>query len=78
MTDEVLATLDLCEVSESLPSWFAQKGNACYVAAGLAVPGLVAARLPTYPFSDGLIVLASRLDSLSLLLGGDAHRHASE
>jgi acetyltransferase-like isoleucine patch superfamily enzyme len=71
VTDDILGGLRLCDVSDQMPDWFAERGSAIYVGEGLAVPPRIAARLPIYPFSDGLIVLASRLDTLSLLLGGD-------
>jgi acetyltransferase-like isoleucine patch superfamily enzyme len=71
VTEEILDGLALREVSDELPGWFAELGNALYLGEGQTVPPLIAGRLMTYPFSDALIVLASRLDTLSLLLGGD-------
>ena len=71
VTEEILAGLRLREVGDELPAWFGEQGNACYLGEGLVMPPMVAGRLMTYPFPDALIVLASRLDTLSLLLGGD-------
>ena len=71
VTEDVLKELALVASNDQLPEWFAQRGNALYLAEGLTLAPLVAMRLPIFPFSDALIVLASRLDSLSLLVGGD-------
>jgi acetyltransferase-like isoleucine patch superfamily enzyme len=68
---EILDGLVLREVSDQLPEQFAAQGNAFYLAEGLAMPPRIPGRLMTYPFSNALVVLASRLDSLSLLVGGD-------
>jgi acetyltransferase-like isoleucine patch superfamily enzyme len=70
VTEDVLAGLDLRDVSGEMPDWFGQRNSALYLGAGLTVPEWALWRLATYPFTDALIVLASRLDSLSLLLGG--------
>jgi acetyltransferase-like isoleucine patch superfamily enzyme len=71
VTAEILDELVLREASAELGDWFAGKDNALYLAEGLTVPELLAWRLATFSFADGLIVLASPLDSLSLLLGGE-------
>lgn len=71
VTCEVLDGLALHEVGDQLPERFAAQGNALYLGEGLAMPPRIPERLMTYPFSNALIVLASRLDSLSLLVGGD-------
>lgn len=71
VTSDVLDGLALREVGDQLPERFAEQGNALYLSEGLAMPPRVPERLMTYPFSNALIVLASRLDSLSLLVGGD-------
>lgn len=71
LTAEVLDGLALREVGDQLPERFAAQGNAFYLADGLAMPPRIPGRLMTYPFSNALIVLASRLDSLSVLVGGD-------
>jgi acetyltransferase-like isoleucine patch superfamily enzyme len=70
VTEDVLARLDLRDVSAQMPDWFGQRDSTLYLAAGLTVPEWALWRLATYPFTDALVVLASRLDSLSLLLGG--------
>jgi acetyltransferase-like isoleucine patch superfamily enzyme len=71
VTADVLAGLALVEVSDQLPEPFAAGGNAFYLADGLSMPPRIPGRLLTYPFTNALIVLASRLDSLSLLVGGE-------
>jgi acetyltransferase-like isoleucine patch superfamily enzyme len=68
--ENLLADLELHEAGDQLPEWFTERGNAVYLAGGLAISPWLAARLVMYPFSDGLIVLGSRLDTLSLLLSG--------
>jgi acetyltransferase-like isoleucine patch superfamily enzyme len=71
VTSDILDGLSLREVGDQLPEQFAAQGNAMYLCEGLPMPPRIPGRLMTYPFSNALIVLASRLDSLSLLVGGD-------
>lgn len=74
--EEVLDGLRLREapasLAASLPAWWHELGNALYVTEDASLPVAVLERMATYPFSDGLLVLASPLPNLSsLLLGGD-------
>jgi acetyltransferase-like isoleucine patch superfamily enzyme len=72
VTEEILDDLDLYDASDQLPAWFAEQGNTLYLGRGLVFPEWLTARLTVYPFADGLVVLASPLQTLlSLLLGGD-------
>jgi acetyltransferase-like isoleucine patch superfamily enzyme len=67
--------LKLREASTELPEWyrgwFGERGNALYLAEDYPVSPRLAQRVPTFQPSNALVVLASGLESLSLLLGGD-------
>ena len=69
---DVLDALELTELTDGWPSWWAEQGNALYVSPAAVLNRKVFEVMVTYPFSDALIVVASDTGSLSsLLLGGD-------
>jgi hypothetical protein len=69
---DVLTRLDLRAVAAPLPSWWGEQGNALYLTPDAVLDPALLERLTYYPFSDGLLVVASDLTNVvSLLLGGD-------
>ena len=76
VTEDVLEGLQLRDASREVPEWYAEwfteRGNALYLGEGLTLPPRVGERLPTFQSTNGLVVLASPLVSMSLLLGGDS------
>lgn len=69
---EVLADLTLQEVTAPLPEWWAEQGNALYLAERMSIPQAMVEVLTTYPFRDALIVCATGMEFFSsVLVGGD-------
>lgn len=69
------AALDAREwraVTDPLPAWWHDLGNALYAADGAFLPDAVLATLTYIPFRDSLVVIGSPMEWLSsLLVGGD-------
>lgn len=59
-------------VTDPLPQWWHDSGNALYLSRGAALPDRVMETLVMFPVRDVLIVIGSNLEWLtSLLVGGD-------
>ncbi|AWB91322.1 acyltransferase [Aeromicrobium chenweiae] len=59
-------------VTDALPDWWHDCGNALYLADGAALPDHVLASLQLFPVRDVLVAVGSHLEWLtSLLVGGD-------
>jgi acetyltransferase-like isoleucine patch superfamily enzyme len=69
---DVLDGTPLHAVTDPLPAWWHQEGNALYLGADVDLPQGLIARMALYPFRDALLVAASPCTNMvSLLLGGD-------
>ncbi|MGZ4452418.1 MAG: acyltransferase [Nocardioides sp.] len=69
---DVLADLDLRAVTDPVPSWWVEQGNALYLTPDAVLAPALVEKLTYYPFSDVVLVVASDLTNVvSLLLGGD-------
>lgn len=72
MNSEALAATTWRKVVAPLPSWWTDNNNALYLADGADIAHHIIETLVTYPFSDVLIVLGSKFETLgSLLVGGN-------
>lgn len=70
---EVLAGLELSEITGPLPEWWHEGGNALYLRDGFPLDPRLIELLGFYPFSDALIVVATDITSMqALLVGGDS------
>lgn len=68
---EVLAELQPRLVTDPLPQWWHEQGNALYIHGDGAVPEKLIAEMALFPFHDALVVIASTVENMAgLHLGG--------
>ncbi|WP_203338372.1 acyltransferase [Nocardioides limicola] len=69
---DVLASLDLHEITAPLPRWWHEQGNTLYRHADVCIPPELIERMALIPFTDALVVIASTVENMAKLHLGES------